>query len=51
MPTESAMSMQVMAFFTIVAALFVAGFASGPAIARKLGPSRYQQRDDHRHAH
>jgi hypothetical protein len=45
------MSLQVMAFLTIVAALFVAGFASGPAIAKRLGPSRYQARDDHRHAH
>jgi len=45
------MSMQVMAFLTIVAALFVAGFASGPAIARRLGPTRHQVRDDRRHAH
>jgi hypothetical protein len=29
------MSIDIMAFLTVVAALFVAGFASGPAIARK----------------
>ncbi len=36
MQMETAMSIDVMAFLTIVAVLFVAGFASGPAIVRKF---------------
>jgi hypothetical protein len=38
MQMETAMSIEIMAFLTVVAVLFVAGFASGPAVARKFGP-------------
>jgi hypothetical protein len=37
MQWEGVMSVDAMAFLTVVAVLFVAGFASGPAIARKFG--------------
>jgi uncharacterized membrane protein YciS (DUF1049 family) len=36
MQMETAMSIEVMAFLTVVAVLFGAGFASGPLIARKF---------------
>jgi hypothetical protein len=49
---ETAMSIDVMAFVTVVAVLFVAGFASGPLIARKLHPTRYDEPHGHSgHAH
>jgi hypothetical protein len=44
---ETAMSIDIMVFLTVVAALFGAGFASGPAIARKFHLTRY----DHPHGH
>lgn len=47
MQMETAMSIEVMAFLTVVAFLFVAGFASGPAIARKFHLIRH----DHPHGH
>ena len=33
---ETAMSIEIMAFLTVIAVLFAAGFASGPVIARKF---------------
>jgi hypothetical protein len=36
MQTETAMSIEIMAFLTVVAALFAAGFASGPTIVRRF---------------
>jgi hypothetical protein len=47
MQMETAMSIEIMAFLTVVAALFAAGFASGPAIARKSHLIRH----DHPHGH
>ena len=47
MQMETAMSIEVMAFLTAVAVLFAAGFASGPAIARKFHPTRH----DHLHGY
>jgi len=47
MQMETAMSIGVMAFLTVVAALFVAGFASGPMVARKFHLTRH----DHPHGH
>jgi hypothetical protein len=44
---ETAMSIDITVFLTVVAALFGAGFASGPAIARKF----HLLRHDHPHAH
>jgi hypothetical protein len=44
---ETAMSIEVIAFLTVVAALFAAGFASGPTIARKF----HLLRHDHPHGH
>lgn len=41
MQMETAMSIEIMAFLTVVAILFAAGFASGPAIARKSHLIRY----------
>jgi hypothetical protein len=35
---ETAMSFEIIAFITLTALLFSAGFASGPLIARKFGP-------------
>ena len=46
------MSIDIMAFLTVVAALFVAGFASGPAIARKFHLIRYDHAGGHNgHVH
>jgi hypothetical protein len=39
------MSIEIMAFLTVVAALFAAGFASGPTIARRSHLIRH----DHPH--
>jgi hypothetical protein len=44
---ETAMSIDIMVFLTVVAVLFGVGFASGPAIARKFHLTRY----DHPHGH
>jgi uncharacterized membrane protein YciS (DUF1049 family) len=44
---ETAMSIEIMAFLTLVAVLFGAGFASGPMIARKFHLIRH----DHSHGH
>jgi hypothetical protein len=35
---ETAMSFEIIAFITLTALLFSAGFASGPLITRKFGP-------------
>jgi hypothetical protein len=52
MQLETAMSIEVMAFLTVVAALFGAGFASGPMIARKFHLIRHDHPHGHRgHAH
>src|SRR5258708_4648012 len=45
MQMETAMSIEVMAFLTVVAVLFVAGFASGPVITRIF----HLDRHDHPH--
>ena len=46
------MSIELMAFLTMVAVLFVAGFASGPLIARKFHLTRHDHSHGHsRHAH
>jgi hypothetical protein len=47
MQMETAMSLEIMAFLTVVAVLFVAGFASGPVIVRKFHLTRH----DHPHGH
>jgi hypothetical protein len=47
MPMETAMSIEIMALLTIAAVLFVAGFASGPLVVRKLHPTPH----DHLHSH
>lgn len=35
---ETSMSIEMIAFFTLTALLFSAGFASGPIVAKKFGP-------------
>jgi hypothetical protein len=35
---ETAMSIEMIAFFTLTVLLFSAGFASGPIVAKKFGP-------------
>jgi hypothetical protein len=35
---ETAMSLEIIVFFTLTALLFSLGFASGPIVARKFGP-------------
>jgi hypothetical protein len=40
---EIAMAFEIMVFFTLTALLFVVGFASGPAVARKLGPLQHRR--------
>ena len=47
MQMETAMSIEIMAFLTVVAVLFVAGFASGPVIVRKFHLTPH----DHPHGH
>jgi hypothetical protein len=47
MQMETAMSIEVMAFLTVVAILFGAGFVSGPIIARKFHLTLH----DHSHGH
>jgi hypothetical protein len=47
MQMEFAMSIEIMAFVTIVAVLFAAGFACGPMIARKFHLIRH----DHPRGH
>ncbi len=47
MQMVTAMSIETMAFLTVVAVLFVAGFASGPMIARKFHLIRH----DHSHGY
>jgi hypothetical protein len=52
MQMETAMSIEVMAFLTVVAVLFVAGFASGPAITRIFHLTRHDHpngRNGHAH--
>lgn len=44
MAMETAMSFEIIAFFTLTALLFSVGFASGPLIARKLGPVAHRHR-------
>lgn len=39
---EMTMSFEIIAFFTLSAMLFAAGFASGPVIMRKFGPSPHR---------
>lgn len=41
---EIAMAFEIIVFFTLTALLFAVGFASGPAVARKLGPLQHQHR-------
>jgi hypothetical protein len=49
---ETAMSIDIMVFLTVVTVLFAAGFASGPAIARKFHLIRHDYPQAHgRHAH
>jgi uncharacterized membrane protein YciS (DUF1049 family) len=49
---ETAMSIEIMAFLTVVAVLFAAGFACGPVIARKFHLIRHDHLHGHsRHAH
>jgi len=50
MQWEGVMSVDAMAFLTVVAVLFVAGFASGPAIARKFGLFRHHPHEHNGHA-
>jgi len=40
---ETTMSFEIIAMFTLTALLFSIGFASGPMIARKFGPSTRRQ--------
>lgn len=39
---ETAMSFEIIVFFTLTALLFSAGFASGPIVARKFGPPAHR---------
>ena len=39
---ETAMSFEIIVFFTLTALLFSVGFASGPIIARKFGPPQHR---------
>lgn len=34
------MSFEIIAFFTLTAMLFMAGFVSGPLVIRKFGPAQ-----------
>jgi hypothetical protein len=41
---EMHMSFEIITFFTLTAMLFMAGFASGPIIAKKFGPAPHRHR-------
>lgn len=45
---ETAMSFEIIAFFTLTALLFSVGFASGPVVAKKFGRPPHRNRYPHR---
>lgn len=45
---ETAMSFEIIAFFTLTALLFSVGFVSGPMVAKKFGPPPHRNRYPYR---
>jgi hypothetical protein len=45
---ETAMSFEIIAFFTLTALLFSVGFVSGPVVVKKFGPPPHRNRYPHR---